>query len=34
MARELVTEGYGNGNPLAYLQQEIIKAKKLERWGK
>ena len=45
MAKELVTEGYGNGkrtvaegygdgNPLAYLQQEIIKAKKLERWGK
>jgi integrase len=29
-----VAEGYGEGNPLAYLQQEIIKAGKLESWGK
>ena len=27
-------EGYGDGNPLVYLHQEIIKAEKLERWGK
>lgn len=29
-----IGEGYGEGNPLAYLQQEIVKAEKLESWGK
>ena len=32
--KRTVAEGYGEGNPLAYLQQEIIKAEKLESWGK
>jgi hypothetical protein len=32
--KRTVAEGYGDGNPLAYLQQEIIKAEKLESWGK
>jgi integrase len=31
--KRTVAEGYGEGNPLAYLQQEIIKAEKLESWG-
>ena len=32
--KRTVAEGYGEGNPLVYLQQEIIKAEKLESWGK
>ena len=32
--KRTVAEGYGDGNPLAYLQQEIVKAEKLESWGK
>ena len=32
--KRTVAEGYGDGNPLAYLQQEVIKAEKLESWGK
>ena len=32
--KRTVAEGYGEGNPLAYLQQEIIKAEELEIWGK
>ena len=31
--KRTVAEDYGEGNPLAYLQQEIIKAEKLEGWG-
>tara|TARA_B100000780_G_scaffold53959_1_gene33663 strand:- start:299 stop:1756 length:1458 start_codon:yes stop_codon:yes gene_type:complete len=29
-----VSEGYGDGNPLSYLQAEIIKASELTNWGK
>ena len=28
-----VSEGYGDGNPLSYLQAEIIKASELTNWG-
>ena len=28
-----VSEGYGDGNPLSYLQAEIIKASELTSWG-
>ena len=28
-----VSEGYGDGNPLSYLQTEIIKASELTGWG-
>ena len=32
--KRTVAEGYGDGNPLAHLQQEIIKAENLESWGR